>query len=113
MATALLLGGAVFRLTLECRLSQYCPFWELFVSGELHCGAHAVSSTGKTCADTRRFSPGTGAKYMYCMLHFSPPLRWCCCPQDALAAFWAMRAQPGAPSDYLQAELMTELLQQV
>ena len=33
--------------------------------------------------------------------------------QDALAAFWAMRAQPGAPSDYLQADLLAELLQQV
>ena len=33
--------------------------------------------------------------------------------QDALAAFWAMRGQPGAVSDYLQPPLLAELLQQV
>ena len=44
----------------------------------------------------------------------SLPLTWnSLVMQDALAAFWAMRAQPGAPSDYLQPPLLAELLQQV
>jgi len=46
MATAQLLGGAVFRLTLECRLSQYCPFLELFVTGILECARGVPGTAG-------------------------------------------------------------------
>jgi len=64
---------------------------------------------------TRRFSPHSGRPSKRHAAAILPCLTsvLLSCVQDALAAFWAMRAQPGAPSDYLQAELMTELLQQV